>query len=145
MKILIYSNRKCDPIYFDASTPEKEKKAYLALFKILDESWKCYSFFDVKEEGERLAKREHELAELTSLLSSIKEIKSSTGEEVVQRRIESIKADITSLRNNVAGCNRHKDLAQKARKGDAKACKQLLNERRNYEYEEFKFADVQDP
>lgn len=43
MKILVYGNRKSDDIYYDASTPEKEDIAYLALFKILDEEWEVYA------------------------------------------------------------------------------------------------------
>jgi hypothetical protein len=42
MKILVYGNRKTENIYYDASTPEKEEAAYLALFKILDEEWEVY-------------------------------------------------------------------------------------------------------
>lgn len=42
MKILIYENRKSDPTYWDASTPEKEEAALWCLFKLLDEEWECY-------------------------------------------------------------------------------------------------------
>jgi hypothetical protein len=31
MKILRYENRKCDPVSFDASTPEKENAAFLKI------------------------------------------------------------------------------------------------------------------
>ena len=42
-KVLVYSNRKIDPIIIDASTPEKEAAAFLKLFKHLDEDWQVYS------------------------------------------------------------------------------------------------------
>lgn len=42
MKILVYTNRKVDDEFYDASTPEKENAAYLAVFKTLDEDWQAY-------------------------------------------------------------------------------------------------------
>lgn len=41
-KVLIYKNRKIDPLVWDASTPELEAEAFLALFDYLDNSWKVY-------------------------------------------------------------------------------------------------------
>lgn len=42
MKILVYGNRKADDEFYDASTPEKENAAYLAIFKTLDQDWQVY-------------------------------------------------------------------------------------------------------
>jgi len=36
MRILLYSNRKMEPIAFDASTPELEAAAFLKLFRFFD-------------------------------------------------------------------------------------------------------------
>jgi len=47
-KVLIYENRKTDPICWDASTPELENQAFLALFHLLDEEWDVY--LDLKED-----------------------------------------------------------------------------------------------
>ena len=49
MKVLYYDNRKIDPILWDASTPEKEDAAFLALFHVLDEDWECYHDLDERE------------------------------------------------------------------------------------------------
>lgn len=38
MKVLIYENRKYDPIMYDISTPEKESAAFLDIFDKVDES-----------------------------------------------------------------------------------------------------------
>ena len=46
MKTLVYENRKISPIRWDISTPEKRDKAFLELFKILDEEWQCYCEFE---------------------------------------------------------------------------------------------------
>jgi hypothetical protein len=54
LKILLYENRKCDPVAFDASTPELEKAAYLALFKLLDEDWEVYSCGDLNAIQQKL-------------------------------------------------------------------------------------------
>jgi len=41
-KVLIYSNRKTEAHVWNVSTPEKRAKAFLSLFKLLDETWDCY-------------------------------------------------------------------------------------------------------
>ena len=43
MKVLIYDNRKIDPIVIDASTEEAELAAFMALFKYLKDEWQVYS------------------------------------------------------------------------------------------------------
>ena len=48
MKVLMYSNRKSDPILWDASTKEKLDAAFLALFHYLDDDWDCY--YDLKND-----------------------------------------------------------------------------------------------
>lgn len=52
-KILLYENRKCDPVAFDASTPELEAAAYLKLFKLLDEDWQVYECGDLKADHKK--------------------------------------------------------------------------------------------
>ena len=42
MKVLMYDNRKIDPILIDASSDEARDAALLALFKYLDEEWDVY-------------------------------------------------------------------------------------------------------
>jgi len=46
-KVLIYENRKCDPICWNASNPQLENQAFLSLFRLLDEEWDVY--LDLKE------------------------------------------------------------------------------------------------
>lgn len=44
MRILQYSNRKMEPIAWDASTPELEAAAFLGLFRYLDgDYWRMYA------------------------------------------------------------------------------------------------------
>lgn len=43
MEILVYSNRKTDPIYWDISTPEQRATAFLDLFRILRDEWDVYA------------------------------------------------------------------------------------------------------
>lgn len=44
MKILQYGNRKMEPIAWDASTPELEAAAFLALFQYFDgDYWRMYT------------------------------------------------------------------------------------------------------
>lgn len=89
MKIIIYENRKSDPICLDASTPEKENAAFLELFNYLKDNWDCYC----EIEDESTPKKQ-------------------------------------------------KEWYNKAVLGDAKAAKNLLTARRDYEYEEWKYSNV---
>jgi hypothetical protein len=43
VRILLYSNRKVDPMAWDASTPEKKAAAFLALFEYLRDDWEVYA------------------------------------------------------------------------------------------------------
>lgn len=42
MEVLLYSNRKVDPVIYDVSIPHKRDAAYLKLFNDLDTYWSCY-------------------------------------------------------------------------------------------------------
>ena len=41
-QVLMYGNRKIDPVIIDASTLEKEAAAFLKLFQYLDRDWQVY-------------------------------------------------------------------------------------------------------
>jgi len=43
LKILVYGNRKEPERFYDISTPEKEKAAFMRLFYYLDEEWLVYA------------------------------------------------------------------------------------------------------
>ena len=53
MKVLIYDNRKIDPLVIDASTEEAELAAFMALFQYLKEEWDVYS--DLEDIGDKAA------------------------------------------------------------------------------------------
>ena len=45
-QVLIYENRKIDPIVWDVSTLELRAKAFMELFRIIDKDWEAYSDLD---------------------------------------------------------------------------------------------------
>lgn len=45
-RVLMYSNRKTDPVLWDVSTKKQEDAAYLALVQLLDEDWQVYDGLD---------------------------------------------------------------------------------------------------
>ena len=51
-RILLYENRKSDPIAWDASTDELMAKAFLACFNYLDKDWNLFD--DLKKMESRL-------------------------------------------------------------------------------------------
>jgi len=55
-KVLVYSNRKQDPQFWDVSTPELHAGAMLELFRCLDKSWEVYNDLDEEPEQKALYK-----------------------------------------------------------------------------------------
>lgn len=123
-RVLIYTNRKTDPAYFDASSEELEAGAYLSLFEMLDESWRCYE--SLKEEE----KPYHKKPEGHPAGCMCEECKAFRREEEVIPGRE---------KERLA----HLELYKAAKKGDALAAKKLLTARKDYEYEEFRFGSVE--
>lgn len=122
-RILVYSNRKADPIYFDASTEELEAGAFLALFELLDESWQCY--VNLKEEEKPYYKRPE--GHVDGCLCNECKAFRKEDKEVPKREAERLEqfAFYTA-----------------AKKGEALAARRLLELRKDYEYEEFSFDFV---
>lgn len=52
MKVLIYSNRKSDTTIWDASTPEKQAAAFMALFVLLKDEYEVYDELESAPDGE---------------------------------------------------------------------------------------------
>lgn len=132
MRVLVYGNRKQDDVIYDVSTPEKEAAAFLLLFKMLDEDWEVYTDLDDVEElkkCEPCSKGIHRLCEGECDCKDTPECQKKTA-----RRFRTHSRQL-----------QEKGLLQKARAGDAAAAKQLLTNRRTYEYEAFSYKDVLDP
>ena len=49
-RVILYENRKSDPLVLDVSTPEKRTAAFLCLFRVLDEEWQVYSELNKREQ-----------------------------------------------------------------------------------------------
>lgn len=122
-RILIYSNRKADPVYFDASTEELEAGAYLALFELLDESWRCYDALKEVEKPYHQRPWGHvDGCMCNECLAFRKENKDLPRRE--EERLEQFA------------------LYEAAKKGEAFAARKLLDGRKDYEYESFNFEFV---
>lgn len=122
-RILIYTNRKIDPIYWDASTAELEAGAYLALFKHLDEGWKVY--LDLQEE-------------LEPLVFPVDHVSGCRCDRCLSAPLRlKERANMEELRK------KHLALYEKAKKGDALAARALLRARGSGEYQSYSFAEVQ--
>jgi hypothetical protein len=139
MKILVYENRKCDPSYYDASTPEKELAAYLLLFKQL-EDWDIYC--ELKEfvpaDQNRMCKPcekgLHKYCEEDDCFCNVNE-KISVPCVNNLRRQRMVQAEFVA----------QKKLYDAAKQGDANSAKQLIRRRKDYEYEDVSLQDVIDP
>lgn len=122
-RILVYENRKVGPSYWDASTEELEAGAMLALFKLLDESWQVYGGLEDAEEMDSARPKGHPDGCMCQGCAIFrKEAASLPGRE--KDRLQQL------------------ELYKRAKKGEAAAARRLLEQRKNYEYEEFKFERV---
>lgn len=134
MEILLYENRKIDPICWDASTPEKKKAALLALFRYFDK-WKFY----VSLEGlpKKLAEAENEIAALKEGKAVVNPIL----HKVFDMQIAACEISLSELKTRAE----QYELFVLARKGDIKAVESLLYWRKEAEYEYFSFVKCIDP
>lgn len=123
-RILVYENRKVDACYFDASTEQLEAGAYLALFKLLDESWQVYG--DLKEpvSGWRKLPEGHPEGCMCEPCVGYRQ------EQAELPKREKLRAAEVALYKRAAA-------------GEAAAARDLLERRKDGEYEEFRFAQVE--
>ena len=131
-KILVHHSKYGDT-FFDASTPELEEHACLALFKMLDRDHSYDILFD-----------EYDIHELDE---KIKELQSSTecdcaiclrNRQIDQERIKTLtkeKNDILKLTN----------LIIQARQNNIVAARKVLYMRNNGEYEHFEIVEAHNP
>lgn len=131
MKLLIYGNRKQDDEVYDISTPEKESKAFLQLFRCLDEEWQVYS-----EVGE------HKLSPCEPCQKNIHRL--CENGYCVCEKTEQCRKRALKVKEDVRKEEGWAKLVEKARKGDATSAKRLLIERsaEQYEYEHIRITET---
>ncbi|MBA7665289.1 hypothetical protein ES703_73359 [subsurface metagenome] len=134
MEILLYENRKIDPICWDASTPEKKKASLLALFRYFDKR-KFYASLEGFPKG--LARAEKEIAAFKEGKAVVNPILY----EAFDLQIAACKISLSELK---ASAEQY-ELLVLARKGDIEAVESLLYWRKNAEYEYFSFVKCIDP
>ena len=135
MKILLYENRKSDPIGWDISTKEKQRLGFLALFNHLDKVWKCYGEIEKSEE-----KLEGVLSDLSILGNLIEDSEGGIIEYVCRREIKDLKRQQDFW-------ERYKEqyvLLQSARKGNAASANYLLSMRVHHEYEGWQIIEIKE-
>ncbi len=134
MKVLMYENRKCDPSFYDASTPAKESAAYLRFFRHLDDDWDVYC----------------ELAEddaIRALCSPCaKDVhKYCEGDGCICKETKDCLLKSQEFDREQRASSEQRRLYLAAKGGDGAAAKRLLIARRDYEYEHVYAYDVYDP
>lgn len=135
MRVLVYENRKADPVCWDASTPEKKGAAVLCLFRHLDRDWEFYTGLDEYPKDLEEAKKKLETLEMTELPWD-----HALYRDYVDKKV-SLEKSIPELERGVS----QYDLLIRAREGDVQAAERLLYLRRDYELEFWQFIDVIDP
>lgn len=138
MKMLMYGNRKVDPIYWDASTEEKEQAAYKCLFILLRDDWQCYR--DLESDGTELEGREIELKELEKLQAIF-----DTLPELLKAEAKQKLEQLPRLKWHIVDLKYEKQLWDRIKAGDEKAIPKFLKMRKSGEYEEWEMVDAYDP
>lgn len=136
-KMLVYGHRKQDEMYWDASTPENEKRAVEALFEQTTYWSGEYADLDEKNIGEcegQLAIFEEQVALALAADPKLKNVLQLP--DLIERRNKA-KWELESLKSQ-------KLLLDAALKGDSKAKGRLLHLRKSYEYEGWRFVQYED-
>lgn len=129
MKQILVLSSKHNTVYYDASTPELEKVAYLKAFKFNDE-FTVYTDLDPKHSELKDFKKE--LDELKKAFPKLpKSLKESTKEQ------------ISELESRISELETQTELYLKAKKGDVEAIKELMELRKDYEYEGISIESVE--
>jgi len=131
-KILRWDN-KHESVFYDASTPEKEAAAFLRMFQDMDEQ-EFYQF-DVEYE-------EKNVTELRALKESVE--KGQVPDALVKEAREKL-GYLGYHEKLLKNEQTQKALHDRARQGDAKAARKLVDLRHSYEYENWFFEYVTDP
>jgi hypothetical protein len=127
-RVLIYENRKSSKIIYDISAPELENRAFLSLFKVLDEDWQVYSNLDILEEPKKPSMTLEQISQLPEGMAK----KAAMGEH----------KDYASELKHYNSLFAQKKLYILAKKGDIFAAKKLLKSRKESEYEQWDIFDV---
>ena len=138
-KVLIYKNRKTSPTVFDISTPEKEKKAYLQLFDIL-EHWNVFNIDrqiqKTEEEIERLENPESILDEHVILQD--KRDRGKAEKMKTEDRNFNLEKEKLSLKK----LQKRKKIYEKAKHGNAKAAKRICEIMKGNPYCEYERHEI---
>ena len=127
-RVLIYENRKINPLIWNISSPELERGAFLDLFNYLDKNLGFYPDFESLQEPPKPS--------LT--LEQISKLPEGRTKKEAFKEHEEYKSGLTEFRE----LQLQKKLYEQSKKGDANAAKKLLDHRKNYEYENWTINDV---
>ncbi len=122
-RILIYGNRKEPTSYYDVSTPEREAGAYLAVFEKLDIDWQVYS-------------------ELQETIPEPPKFPEGHPQGCFCDECKAVRVQMKRAPREEARVTEQRSLYERAKKGDARAARKLLMQRRDYEYEEIRIERV---
>lgn len=133
-KVLMYENRKVDPICWDASAPKEEAAALLCLVRHF-EDWQFYHM--LKGSEAELKKIDEELEQLI--------VAETPPEHVLHQQAEDRKHELEKQRIDVKRMVEQYQLYKAAMKGNVKAAEALLYARKQHEYEYWDFMKVMNP
>ena len=137
MKVLHYSNREYNDMYWDASTPEKEAYAFKALFNYLKDYWEVYGPLEdeVISSEKCLKNAQDKLTALTGAADySTRKFDIKDTEKNIARYTDDLTYDKTQLQ-----------LFNEACADNVRSLIGLLRIRKEYEYENWYFINVIDP
>lgn len=142
MKRILRWKDKHSDCYWDISTPEQELAAYLKMFELVDEFY-GYPLVDGKQES-----NDH-IREVKAEIELLRELKKSLKDGKVVRSLrDDAKQKLSCLRNRERELEEllfQKNAYTKAKQGDSKAAKLLIDARSSYEYETTFIENVLDP
>ena len=134
MKKILVLHSKHSPIYYDASTPELEEESYRKIFKFNDKDFNCYEDSKQPYANKYISQLEKQVKDLKEAIKKIPAI-----------LLNDARNNLRRLKNELKWMKRDADLYAKAKKGNIKAIKDLVNSRseEDAEYERVSIEEVE--
>ena len=133
-KQIIVVKSKHDTEHYDASNEKSLANSLNQIFQN-NKSMEYYFMLETKEFKKWLTETEKEIQKLEDLLKV-------HGQHRDYEKSREIKAEILELKKEIVDTKKQKELYENAKKGNIPAITQLLNLRRDYEYEGFNYAKL---
>jgi len=136
-KVIVYENKKCEPIVFDVSTEEKREEAYKQLFEVVDE-YGVFHFSTERQEEKlnRLQNPEIEYEDSVMIETERNGYVEKISKDEWRGRLQHVRSQISFIQER-------QRMYEAAKEGDADAMRKLLGTMKGQPYVDYHELKIQ--